>query len=69
MSVLEIKRELETASAEDRLFLLAYLKHLARRDDLAYRRHLAARAQEMETNQVSLDQIKRVHQALEAEGL
>jgi hypothetical protein len=69
MSVLEITRELEATSAEDRLFLLAYLKHLARRDDPAYQRHLAARAKEMDTNKVSLDQIKRVHQALEAEGL
>ena len=69
MSVVEIKRELEASSEEDRLFLLAYLKHLSRRDDPAYRRHLATRAQEIETNKVSLDQIKRVHQALEAEGL
>lgn len=63
MSVLELKREIEASSEEERLFLLAYLKHLSRRDDPAYRRHLAARAQEMDTNKVSLDQIKRVHQA------
>jgi hypothetical protein len=69
MSVLELKREIEASSEEERLFLLAYLKHLSRRDDPAYRRHLATRAKEMDTNKVSLDQIKRVHQALEAEGL
>lgn len=69
MSVLEIKRELEATTDEERLFLLAYLKHLSRRDDPAYRRHLATRAQEMETSKVSLAQIQRVHQALEAEGL
>ncbi len=69
MSVLEIKQELEATSEEERLFLLAYLKHLTRRNDPGYRRHLANRAQEMDANRVSLEQIKRVHQALEAEGL
>jgi hypothetical protein len=69
MSVLEIKREIEATSDEERLFLLAYLKHLTRRNDPGYARHLARRAQEMDANKVSLDQIKRVHQALEAEGL
>ena len=63
MSVLEIKREIEASSEEDRLFLLAYLKHLSRRDDPAYRRHLATRAKERDANSVPLDEVKRVNRA------
>jgi hypothetical protein len=69
MSIQELKKELEATSDEDRLFLLAYLKHLTHRDDPGYRKHLAGRASELESSKVSLDQIKRLHSALEAEGL
>lgn len=70
MSVQDLKREIEESSEEDRLFLLAFLKHLIRRDDPAYKKLLAERVQEMQTgNKISLSQVKRLHEALDAEGL
>ena len=69
MSVQDLKKELEATSEEDQLFLLAYLKHLTRRNDAGYQKHLAERAHDMDSAKVTLDQIKRLHQALEAEGL
>ena len=70
MTLQDIRREIEVSSSEDRLYLLALLTHLTRRDQASYKRHLADRAKEMDLgNQVSLDQIKSLHQSLEAEGL
>jgi len=70
MSVQDLKREIEASSEEDKLFLLAFLQHLVRRDDPAYKRLLAERVKEMQAgDKVSLSQFKRLHEALEAEGL
>ena len=70
MTLQDIRREIEISSSEDRLYLLALLTHLTRRDQPSYKKHLADRAKEMTSgNQVSLDQIRRLHQSLEAEGL
>lgn len=70
MSLQELKAGIEQSTPEERLFLAAYLKHLARKDDPAYRADLAQRIDEMKAGKrFSLDQVKRVHQSLEAEGL
>ena len=70
MSLQELQREIETASATDRLYLQALLKHLARREEFVYRQHLAQRAEELERGQgVALDQIKRLDELLSAQGL
>lgn len=68
MSLQELKREIEVSFPEDRLYLLALLKHLTRRDEEEYKKHLADRAQNAGRNSVSLEQVKLLHQALEAEG-
>jgi hypothetical protein len=50
--------------------LQALLKHLARREEVVYRQHLARRAEELERGQgVALDQIKRLDELLSAQGL
>jgi len=70
MSVQDLKREIEASSEEDKLFLLAFLQHIIRREDPAYKKLLAERVKEMQAgNKVSLSQVKRLHEALEAEGL
>ena len=70
MTVQELKQGIEASAPEDRLFLAAYLKHLAQKDDPAYRAELARRRDEMGGGKrFSLEQVKRVHENLEAEGL
>lgn len=70
MSIQELQHEIESASAEDRLYLQALLKHLSRREAGWYREYLARRAEELERGQgVGLDQIKRLDELLTAQGL
>ena len=70
MTIQDLKREIELCSEEDNLSLLAFLKHLARQDDPAYKKLLAERITEMQAgNEISFDQLKRLHKALEAVGL
>jgi hypothetical protein len=70
MSIQELQREIESASSEDRLYLQALLQHLGRRESGVYRQHLARRAEEMAGGQkVGLDQIKRLHEMLDSQGL
>ncbi len=70
MTLQELKHGIEETPPEDRLFLAAYLKHLAQQDDVAYRTELARRRDATGTGQrFSLEQVQRVHQSLEAEGL
>jgi hypothetical protein len=70
MTLEELKQGIDQSTEEDRLFLAAYLKHLNRKDDPAYRRELSRLRDEMnEGKRYSLEQVKRVHDALEAEGL
>ena len=70
MSIQELQREIESASAEDRLYLQALLKHLGGRESGSYREHLARRAEELEDGQgVALDQVKRLDELLSGQGM
>jgi hypothetical protein len=70
MSIQELQREIESASAADRLYLQALLKHLSRRESGSYREHLTRRAEELERGQgVALDQLKRMDELLSVQGL
>jgi hypothetical protein len=70
MTVMEIKSGIEQSSTEERAYLAAFLKHLARKDDPAYRSELTRLNQEIDRGKkFSLAQAKRLHETLKAEGL
>ena len=70
MTTLEVKNQIDAMSDEDRFFAAAYLDHLANEKDAVYRGVLAQRMDRMDAGQkVSLEQLERLHQALEREGL
>lgn len=55
---------------EERFVAAAYLQHLAQENDPAYQAMLSARLRRIESGRkVTLDQAKRIHETLEAEGL
>jgi hypothetical protein len=55
---------------EERFFAAAYLRHRAQEGESTYTSILTERMQRMDGGQkVSLEQVQRIHQALEAEGL
>ena len=66
----ELKSIVDRSSAEDRLFLSAYLQHLGARDDAAVKRELDETHREIERGKkVSLSQLKRLHSTLARAGL
>ena len=70
MTVDELKRGIEQSTPEQRLFLAAYLKHLARNDDPAYHAELTRLNKEIdEGKKFSLEQVKHLHETLKREGL
>jgi hypothetical protein len=70
MTLQELKRGIDESAPEDRLFLAAYLRHLAQKDDEAYRAELARRRDEMSAGKrFSIEQVRRVHENLRTEGL
>lgn len=70
MSLVELKHTAEALSSEERVFLAAYLKHLARVDDPAYQAELSRLNQEIDDGKkFDLHQVKRIHEALKGEGL
>jgi hypothetical protein len=70
MSVTELKKAVENLNAEERMFLSAYLKHLARVDDPTYQAQLTQLNDEIDKGRkFSLPQVIRMHKALKAEGL
>lgn len=70
MTIAEIKTGIEQSTPEERAYLAAFLKHLARKDDPAHRAELTRLNEEFESGKkFSLDQVKRLHKTLEAEGL
>ena len=70
MSTSDLMRTAEGLSLEDRLFLAAYLKHLGRAEDPAYQTELTRLNAQIDAGQkLTLDQVTRLHEALEAEGL
>lgn len=70
MAVAELKRGLESATQEERLFLAGYLQHLLRQDDPSFRAELTQVQTEMDAGKrLSHQQVKRLLENLEAEGL
>ena len=54
----------------ERAFVRAYLRHLVRQEDGAHKKMLGERLRRMDSGRkVSLEQARRLHQALEAEGV
>ncbi len=55
---------------EERFFAAAYLQHRAQERDPVYQAILQERMKRMDAgHKVTLEQVERIHQALEAEGL
>jgi hypothetical protein len=70
MTIAEIKNGIEQSSPEERAYLSAFLKHLARKDDPAYRSELTRLNEEIDQGRkCSLDQAKQLHETLNAQGL
>jgi hypothetical protein len=70
MTVAEIKSGIEQSSSEERAYLAAFLKHLARKDDPAYQSELMRLNQEIDNGKkISLAQAKQLHETLKADGL
>lgn len=70
MTTAEIKSSIDRMSDDERFVAATYLQHLAQEHDPAYQAMLAMRMQRMEAGRkVTLDQARRIHQTLDAEGL
>jgi hypothetical protein len=70
MSRAELKSIVDRSSAEDRLFLAAYLQHVAARTDATLQRELADAHQEIESGgKVRLSGLKRLHTSLVRAGM
>ena len=70
MTLDELKREAADLSEEDRLRLSAFLKHLERVDSAANRAELSRLNRAIDAGEcVTLEQWRKMHAALEAEGL
>jgi hypothetical protein len=70
MSVAELKRQAEKLGPADTLHLAAYLTHLARRHDPAYRASLDATAEAMEGgDRISLGEFKKISAKLRKSGV
>ena len=70
MSSAELMQTADRLTGEERVFLAAYLKHLARVEDPRYQAELSRLDREVDVGKkYSLDQVQRMHDALLAEGL
>ena len=70
MSRLELTAFVDGTSPEDRLFLHAYIEHLARGDEPEYGRELDRRLERMRGgHEVSLDDARKLHEELAARGM
>jgi hypothetical protein len=70
MSISEIKASIDQMTDEERFIAAAYLHHRAQEKDAAYQALLAERMARMDKGQkITLEQVQRIHQALENEGL
>lgn len=70
MTVTQVKQQIDAMSDEDRFLAAAYLEHLSNEKDVGYRMNLAERMQRMDAGKkVSLEQLERLHLALEHEGM
>ena len=70
MSRADLIEIVDRTSPEDRLFLHAYIEHLARVADPEDSRALDRRLESMRAgNEVSLEEARKLHEALGAQGL
>jgi hypothetical protein len=70
MSSAELIETADSLTADQRIFLAAYLKHLGRKNDRAYQAELSRLNREIEDGKrISFKQAKRLHQQLKAQGL
>jgi hypothetical protein len=70
MSRDELKTLIDRSSIEDRIFLSAYLKHIAAKDDPSVQRALGDAHREIERGKkVRLSQLKSLHRTLAKSGL
>jgi hypothetical protein len=70
MSTTEIKATIDAMTDDERFFAAAYLMHRAQEQDATFQALLTERMRRMDAGQkVTLEQVQRIHQALEAEGL
>jgi hypothetical protein len=70
MSTSDIKANIDQMTEDERFFAAAYLQHLVQANDPAYQTALAERIKRIEAgHKVTLEQVQRVHNVLEAEGL
>lgn len=70
MQLDELKQAVAVISADDRLALTAYLRHLDRVDTDANREALSEANRQIDAGDfVTLEQLRRVHAILLAEGL
>jgi hypothetical protein len=70
MSRAELIAIVDQASPEDRLFLRAYIEHLARNSDPDNGRDLDERLEGMRAGtEISLEDARKLHDSLSAQGL
>ncbi|MHB8523857.1 MAG: hypothetical protein ACYDH9_24300 [Limisphaerales bacterium] len=70
MNATDLKKTIDALSAEERFFAAAYLRHLSRVDDLPYRARLGERMRRMDGGKkFTWEQVLRIHDAMESEGL
>jgi hypothetical protein len=70
MNKLNIKAAIDRMTEDERFFAAAYFQHRAQENDPAYQAVLAERIKSMNAGcLVTLGQVHRVHDVLEAEGL
>ncbi|MEO7677969.1 MAG: hypothetical protein ABIV39_14515 [Verrucomicrobiota bacterium] len=66
----EIKASIDKLTDEERFFAAAYLQHCGQVRELSYQTMLDERMNRMDAGKkVTLEQVQRVHQTLESEGL
>jgi len=70
MSHSQLIEFVDQSSPEDRLFLRAYLEHLAKSFDPDYARDLDSRLEAMRAgDEVRLEDARKLHEALASQGL
>ena len=70
MNATELRKTIDALSADERFFVAAYLRHLSRVDDPAYRAQLGDRMRRMNAGKrFTLEQALKIHAAMESEGV
>jgi len=70
MSRSQLIEFVDGTSSEDRIFLQAYLEHVARASDAEYGRDLDHRLEAMRAGEeVNLEDVRKLHEALASQGL